>query len=200
MLLGAVAPYANRLSVERVADTGRTIGNLYAISTVGSLLGTFLAALLLIPTIGTHRTFIVFALALALVAVPGNRLLARSDRSGGRRRLAGDPAGRDRRGRGRRTRDLRRRDPLPVRARAAVLRRERWLQLNEGVAIHSVYRPGSYLTGGYWDDFLVLPLAAGAWRRRGASRSSATPREPSPVPTATTSRRPASMRSSSTAS
>ncbi len=36
---------------------------------------------------------------------------------------------------------------------------ERWLQLNEGVAIHSLYRPGSYLTGGYWDDFLVLPFA-----------------------------------------
>ena len=25
--------------------------------------------------------------------------------------------------------------------------------------MHSVYRPGSYLTGGYWDDFLVLPMA-----------------------------------------
>src|SRR5581483_4352861 len=37
---------------------------------------------------------------------------------------------------------------------------ERWLQLNEGVAVHSLYRPWSYLTGGYWDDFLVLPLAA----------------------------------------
>jgi hypothetical protein len=39
---------------------------------------------------------------------------------------------------------------------------ERWLQLNEGVAIHSLYRPWSYLTGGYWDDFLVLPLASEA--------------------------------------
>jgi hypothetical protein len=36
---------------------------------------------------------------------------------------------------------------------------ERWLQLNEGEAVHSVYRPWSYLTGGYWDDFLTLPLA-----------------------------------------
>ena len=56
MLLGAVAPYASRLSVERIDDTGRTIGNLYAISTVGSLLGTFLAALALIPTIGALGT------------------------------------------------------------------------------------------------------------------------------------------------
>jgi spermidine synthase len=36
---------------------------------------------------------------------------------------------------------------------------ERWLQLNEGVAVHSLYRPWSYLTDGYWDDFLVLPFA-----------------------------------------
>src|SRR5205085_9117169 len=43
---------------------------------------------------------------------------------------------------------------------------ERWLELNEGVAIHSLYRPGSYLTNGYWDDFLVLPLAGA----RGAPR------------------------------
>ena len=39
---------------------------------------------------------------------------------------------------------------------------ERWLQLNEGVAIHSDYRPDTVLTGGYWDDFLVAPLATGA--------------------------------------
>ncbi|MHB1572051.1 MAG: spermidine synthase, partial [Solirubrobacteraceae bacterium] len=44
----------------------------------------------------------------------------------------------------------------------------RWLQLNEGVAIHSLYRPGSYLTGGYWDDFLVAPFATGT--RRPPSR------------------------------
>ncbi|MBV8220610.1 MAG: fused MFS/spermidine synthase, partial [Solirubrobacterales bacterium] len=37
---------------------------------------------------------------------------------------------------------------------------ERRLELNEGVAVHSLYRPWSYLTGGYWDDFLVLPFAA----------------------------------------
>jgi spermidine synthase len=35
----------------------------------------------------------------------------------------------------------------------------RRLELNEGLAIHSLYRPGSYLTGGYWDAFLVDPLA-----------------------------------------
>ena len=37
---------------------------------------------------------------------------------------------------------------------------ERILQLNEGQAIHSLYKPGSYLTGRYWDGLIVLPFAA----------------------------------------
>ena len=39
---------------------------------------------------------------------------------------------------------------------------ERRLELNEGQAIHSLYRPGEWLTGGYWDEMLVLPFAARA--------------------------------------
>ena len=35
----------------------------------------------------------------------------------------------------------------------------RKLELNEGVAEHSLYRPGSYLTGNYWDGLVVLPFA-----------------------------------------
>ena len=38
---------------------------------------------------------------------------------------------------------------------------ERTLELNEGQAIHSLYRPHSVLTGGYWDDQLVAPYAVG---------------------------------------
>jgi spermidine synthase len=161
MLLGTVAPYANRLSVARVADTGRTTGGLYAISTLGSLFGTFMAALLLIPVIGTHRTFIVFALALALVAVPGlgsvrfvvvPAALAAS--------LALPPAavGADVKG-GRVIFET----ETPYQYVRVIQFRDgvRWLQLNEGVAIHSLYRPWSYLTGGYWDDPLVLPFATG---------------------------------------
>src|SRR4051794_11443121 len=73
MLLGAVAPFAIRLSMTDVDRSGRTAGRLYAISTAGSLLGTFLAALLLVPFAGTQRTFLAFAAALALVAVTGLR-------------------------------------------------------------------------------------------------------------------------------
>ena len=68
LVLGAVAPWAIRLRVASVEDAGSTAGRLYALSTVGSLLGTFAAALLLIPLIGTQRTFIFFALLLAVTA------------------------------------------------------------------------------------------------------------------------------------
>ena len=159
VLLGTVAPYVNRLALSTVSDVGTVTGRLYAISTTGSLVGTFASALLLIPLIGTHRTFLVFALALALVAAPG----------AGARTLYAVPAV---------IAGLLLVPPPAVGAAipgarvifstetqyqyvrvVALPSGERWLQLNEGVAVHSVYRPGSYLTGGYWDDFLVLPMA-----------------------------------------
>src|SRR3979411_1238857 len=71
LLLGTVAPFAIRLSLQRTEESGRVSGRLYALSTAGSLVGTFLAALALIPFAGTHRTYLAFALALALVALPG---------------------------------------------------------------------------------------------------------------------------------
>jgi spermidine synthase len=160
LLLGMVAPYVNRLAVGRVADTGTVTGRLYAISTAGSLVGTFLAALLLIPFIGTHRTFLVFALMLALVAAAAAgsvRLLLVAAVIAAL--LAVPPAaiGADVAG----ARVIYSTETQYQYARVLQFASgERWLELNEGVAIHSIYRPSSYLTGGYWDDFLVLPFAA----------------------------------------
>jgi spermidine synthase len=37
---------------------------------------------------------------------------------------------------------------------------DRRLELNEGQAVHSLLRPGSYLTDDYWDEFLTTPRAA----------------------------------------
>ncbi len=71
VLLGCVAPFAIRLRIEQVGDAGRLAGRLYAISTVGSLAGTFLPVLLLLPNIGTTRTFLVFGLVLFLLSVVG---------------------------------------------------------------------------------------------------------------------------------
>ena len=44
----------------------------------------------------------------------------------------------------------------------------RRLYLNEGVAVHSLWRPDTVLTGGVWDAFVALPVLldrpASAWR------------------------------------
>lgn len=160
LLLGTVAPYAVRLAVVRIEEAGRVTGRLYAISTLGSLAGVFLSALLLIPFLGTRRTFLVFALALAVVAVVSlgrrfalaplalaaliaipvgtvkatgsGRVIWEQETPYQYARVVEDPDG------------------------------ERRLELNEGLAVHSVYKPGAWLTGNYWDEFLVLPLAARA--------------------------------------
>jgi spermidine synthase len=70
-LLGTVSPFAIRLAVTNVDNAGKVSGQIYAISTIGSLVGTFLPVLLLIPEIGTIRTFLVFAGILYLVAFIG---------------------------------------------------------------------------------------------------------------------------------
>ena len=159
LLLGMVAPYANRLAVGRVVDTGTVTGRLYAISTAGSLVGTFVAALLLIPLIGTHRTFLVFALMLAVVAAVGAgswRFLVVAALIAGLLAIPPAAIGADVTG----ARVIYSTETQYQYARVLQFTSgERWLELNEGVAIHSLYRPWSYLTGGYWDDFLVLPFA-----------------------------------------
>jgi predicted membrane-bound spermidine synthase len=71
ILLGCVSPYAIRLRIEQVGNSGRISGQLYAISTLGSIVGTFLPVLVLMPDIGTAKTFIVFACTLLLFSLLG---------------------------------------------------------------------------------------------------------------------------------
>lgn len=68
LLLGTISPYVVKLAMRSIDEAGRVTGRLYAISTLGSLFGTFVSSLLLIPFLGTRRTFLLFALALAVVA------------------------------------------------------------------------------------------------------------------------------------
>ncbi len=70
-LLGTASPFAIRLAVQDVATTGRITGRINGISTLGSLIGTFLPVLLIIPELGTFATFILFSGALYLVAFIG---------------------------------------------------------------------------------------------------------------------------------
>jgi predicted membrane-bound spermidine synthase len=73
LLLGCVAPYAVRLTVPDVESAGATAGGLYAVSTLGSLAGVWVSALVLVPFVGTRLTFLVFAAALAAAAVLSGR-------------------------------------------------------------------------------------------------------------------------------
>jgi hypothetical protein len=65
--LGAAAPFLVRLSLRGVEEAGR-VGRLYALSTAGSLCGTFVAALVAIPFAGTQRTLVGTGVCVALGA------------------------------------------------------------------------------------------------------------------------------------
>lgn len=169
ILLGAVSPWAVRLAVSSLAETGQVAGRLYAIATLGSIAGTFLPVLWLIPTYGTRWSFYLLALGLLVICAAGALFVVRQGRL---RWLPGaalllvllliflsHPA------------SVRARwdDPtdgallyedesvynyIAVRAWGS----ERHLKLNEGVGIHSVYHPQSLLSDGIWDYFLLPPL------------------------------------------
>ncbi|MCB9758324.1 MAG: fused MFS/spermidine synthase [Alphaproteobacteria bacterium] len=70
-LMGMVSPWAVRLGVDNLDDAGKVAGNLYALSTFGSILGSFLPALLLLPALGVRNTFVVVGLSLLAVSVAG---------------------------------------------------------------------------------------------------------------------------------
>lgn len=70
-LLGTVTPFTLKLLLHDSATSGRTAGRLSALATLGSFIGTFLTVLVLIPAIGTYRTFLAVALLLLLMALPG---------------------------------------------------------------------------------------------------------------------------------
>ena len=153
VLLGMVSPFAIRLALTNLETAGAVAGRFYALSTFGSLLGTFVPALVAIPLVGTQRTLLGTA---ALLAVSASFLLGRKVvvLAAAIAALVAVPPG-------------------AVKAEAGLLHEEdslyqfiqviqrddgrRLLRLNEGVAVHSVWRKDTVLTGGVWDAFLALP-------------------------------------------
>lgn len=166
ILLGTVSPWAVRLAVSDLHTTGKTAGRLYAIGTAGSIIGTFLPVLWLIPTFGTRWTFFILALILAIVLtlislreqhrwIPLVGLvlilgLAFFSRPGGAVRGEWDSGA---------TgailyEDESRYNYIAVREWGS----ERHLKLNDGIGIHSVYHPDMVLSQGIWDYFLLAPF------------------------------------------
>lgn len=68
ILLGIVSPYAAKLKIDNLATSGSTVGNLYALSTAGSIVGTFLSGFYLIPHFGTNNLLILLASSLLIIS------------------------------------------------------------------------------------------------------------------------------------
>ena len=162
-LLGMVAPFAVRLAIDDVREAGSVAGRLYALSTVGSLLGTFLSALVAIPAIGTQRTLLGAA---ALVALSGSLLLRGRwfVVAGAIGALLAVPAGAVRAEPGLIFDQESRYQFIHVTEVDGVRR----LYLNEGIAVHSIWRRNSVLTGGEWDAPLAIAPLLGRPLRRVA--------------------------------
>ncbi|OFW61981.1 MAG: hypothetical protein A2133_07180 [Actinobacteria bacterium RBG_16_64_13] len=152
LLLGMVTPFAIRIGIREMTKAGSTAGRIFALSTAGSLLGTFLPPLVTIPLFGTQRTLLGVAALIAAAAalLLGVRWLIVAVVLAA---LIAIPPG-------------------AVKATAGliyekesryqfvqVVQRDdkRLLYLNEGFAIHSIWREHTVLTGGEWDMFLAVP-------------------------------------------
>ena len=66
-LLGTISPVVAKMALERGLPTGRTVGDIYAFGTAGSIVGTFLAGFYLIATMGTIA--IVWTVACVLLVI-----------------------------------------------------------------------------------------------------------------------------------
>jgi spermidine synthase len=160
-LLGTASPFAIRLAIHDARKAGSVSGRIYAISTLGSFTGTFLPVLVLIPLIGTYRTFLVISGLLLVVAFIG---LYRAGRWPKLLQYLWMPLvlalaaffalrGTDRSTSG-----------LVYETESAynyiqVLEKDgyTYLRLNEGQGIHSMYHPTILNYYGPWEQLLVAP-------------------------------------------
>lgn len=65
--LGMTSPYAVRIATETLERLGNVAGNLYSLSTIGSILGAFAATFVLVPLLDVRS--IIFGLGVALMLV-----------------------------------------------------------------------------------------------------------------------------------
>ncbi|MEA2582238.1 MAG: hypothetical protein QOF33_323 [Thermomicrobiales bacterium] len=163
-LLGFVTPFAIRLRLADIDRAGNTAGRIYALSTMGSIAGSFLPVIVLIPAIGTTKTFLTLSLALLSISVAG-LIDTKSFRWAG---LAGllalslvliGVAEADARIKPPYRGELVEEAESEYNYIQVLKDGDRYLlALNEGHAIHSIYDPTRLLTGGPWDYFMVAPL------------------------------------------
>jgi predicted membrane-bound spermidine synthase len=163
-LLGFVSPYAIRLRMVDVDHSGHTSGNTYALGTIGSIAGSFLPVLVLIPWVGTRRTFLILGGMLFVPSIIGMLRVRAFPQAAFATVLAVAVAGVSIVNAGGAIR--------PAQGGDLVYETESSdnyiqvvqdgstfeLSLNEGHATHSIYDPTQLLTRGPWDYFMVAPL------------------------------------------
>lgn len=161
-LLGTISPFAIRLAIRDPLQAGRISGRIYAISTLGSFTGTFLPVLVLIPLVGTMLTFLIFSGFLLLVALVGLWLA-----EGWRKTLtlAWMPvtlailafllAGRAIKTT---TGQIYETESAYNYIQVLEVGEYRFLRLNEGQGIHSMWHPTQLSFNGPWEQFLIAPF------------------------------------------
>ncbi len=69
LILGMVTPNLVRYACSDLSNSGKTVGKIEALNTIGSILGTFLPTFVTIPTVGTSVTFVIFAAILFIICL-----------------------------------------------------------------------------------------------------------------------------------
>ena len=160
-LLAMTSPFAIRITLKDAEQAGNVSGNLYALSTVGSVLGAFLPTLLLFPLIGTSRTILLFGLLILLVALGGLGMEKRWRKAAlfGLWALVlagflffGDFHVKDSSGQVYET------ESQYNYIEVQQLNGFTFLRLNDGQGVHSTYHPDQLFYGGPWEQFLVGPF------------------------------------------
>ena len=160
-LLAMTSPFAIRITLRDAGQAGNVSGNLYALSTVGSVLGAFLPTLLLFPLIGTSRTILFFGLLILLVALGGLGLERRWVKMSLFGLVAlllagflvvGDFHIKDSPGQVFET------ESQYNYIEVQQLNGFTLLRLNDGQGVHSIYHPDQLYYNGPWEQFLVGPF------------------------------------------
>ena len=69
LVLGMVTPNLVKYACSTLDESGKVVGRIEALNTIGSIIGTFVPTFITIPNIGTTWTFLVFAIILFIITL-----------------------------------------------------------------------------------------------------------------------------------
>lgn len=69
IFMGTISPLLAKISITSLDETGNVMGNLYLFNIFGSVLGTMIPTILIIPKIGVKRSFLLFGAVLAIILI-----------------------------------------------------------------------------------------------------------------------------------